>query len=99
MASLANALKTARETDPNTQNHHFIAQSIPLFARLKALHRNACLEALTAKASAAEHRSRMDAASLELQNLAYEKQHLEQEIRKCREYMCASSPRPLLRGV
>lgn len=87
MTSLANLLHSARQSEPSSSQHAFIAQSIPLFARLKALHREASLQALSAKASATQHRSNMDQASLELQNLVYEKQHLEQEIQKCREYM------------
>lgn len=87
MTSLSNRLLAARQEEPSGSQHAFIAQSIPLFARLKALHRDASLQALAAKASAAQHRSSMDAASLELQNLVYEKQHLEQEITKCRDYL------------
>lgn len=87
MISLSNMLLAARQNEPSSSQHAFIAQSIPLFAQLKALHRDASLDALSAKASAVQHRSSMDSASLELQNLVYEKQHLQQEIVKCREYL------------
>jgi THO complex subunit 5 len=57
-----------------------------LFARLKALNRAATASVQAHKALAAEARVEMDQTQLGLQNLQYEKRHLEREIEKCRQF-------------
>ncbi|PSR79877.1 hypothetical protein PHLCEN_2v6865 [Hermanssonia centrifuga] len=57
-----------------------------LFARLKALNRSANSAARTHKQTTADARHEMDQTYLGLQNLLYEKRHLEREIEKCRQF-------------
>jgi hypothetical protein len=57
-----------------------------LFARLKALNRAANAAARTHKQATADARQDMDQTHLGLQNLLYEKRHLEREIEKCRQF-------------
>ena len=57
-----------------------------LFARLKALNRSANAATRTHKQETAETRHDMDHTYLGLQNLLYEKRHLEREIEKCRQF-------------
>lgn len=64
-----------------------------LFASLKALNRNANAAARTHKQATTDARQEMDQTYLDLQNLLYEKRHLEREIDKCRQFAYAM-PRP-----
>ncbi|KAH9977965.1 Fms-interacting protein-domain-containing protein [Lactifluus volemus] len=57
-----------------------------LFARLKALNRDANAAARAHKQITADARHDMDQTHLRLQNLLYEKRHLEREIDKCRQF-------------
>ena len=57
-----------------------------LFARLKALNRDANTAARAHKQITADARHDMDQTHLRLQNLLYEKRHLEREIEKCRQF-------------
>ncbi|KAH9943404.1 Fms-interacting protein-domain-containing protein [Epithele typhae] len=57
-----------------------------LFARLKALNRAANAAARTHKHATADARHEMDQTALGLQNLLYERRHLEREIEKCRQF-------------
>lgn len=57
-----------------------------LFARLKALNRAANVATRTRKQTTTEMRHDMDQTYLSLQNLLYEKRHLEREIEKCRQF-------------
>lgn len=57
-----------------------------LFARLKALNRDANAAARVHKQITADARHDMDQTHLRLQNLLYEKRHLEREIDKCRQF-------------
>lgn len=57
-----------------------------LFARLKALNRSANAATRTHKQATAETRHDMDQTYLGLQNLLYEKRHLEREIEKCKQF-------------
>ena len=59
-----------------------------LFARLKALNRDANAAARARKQVTADARHDMDQTDLRLQNLLYEKRHLEREIDKCRQFAC-----------
>lgn len=57
-----------------------------LFARLKALNRAANAETRVHKQTTSDARTEMDHTHLGLQNLLYEKRHLEREIAKCRQF-------------
>jgi THO complex subunit 5 len=57
-----------------------------LVSRLKALNRNANAATRIHKQATAEARQEMDQTHLGLQNLLYEKRHLEREIEKCRQF-------------
>jgi hypothetical protein len=57
-----------------------------LVARLKALNRNANAATRACKQATTEARHDMDQTHLGLQNLLYEKRHLEREIDKCRQF-------------
>jgi THO complex subunit 5 len=59
-----------------------------LVSRLKALNRAANLATRTQKDATAVARQEMDQSYLGLQNLLYEKRHLEREIEKCRQFAC-----------
>ncbi|KAI5893266.1 uncharacterized protein SCHCODRAFT_02621295 [Schizophyllum commune H4-8] len=61
-------------------------RSSALIARLKSVHRTANAVSQARRAQTAEARTEMDAAHLRLQNLLYEKRHLEREIDKCRQF-------------
>ena len=57
-----------------------------LFARLKALNRSANGETRVHRQATSDARTEMDHTHLGLQNLLYEKRHLEREIEKCRQF-------------
>ena len=57
-----------------------------LFARLKALNRAANHATRAHKQASADSRQEMDQTYLGLQNLLFEKRHLEREIEKCRQF-------------
>ncbi|KAG6854771.1 hypothetical protein C0991_001198 [Blastosporella zonata] len=61
-------------------------RAMALMARLKALHRASNTATRIRKDATAEARQEMDQSHLGLQNLLYEKRHLEREIEKCRQF-------------
>jgi THO complex subunit 5 len=61
-------------------------QALALIGRLKALNRAANNTTRLQKDATTESRQEMDQAHLGLQNLLYEKRHLEREIEKCRQF-------------
>ncbi|KAH7914340.1 Fms-interacting protein-domain-containing protein [Hygrophoropsis aurantiaca] len=77
--------------DPNTL--HIKASA--LVARLKALNRNANAATRAHKQATTEARQEMDQTHLGLQNLLYEKRHLEKEIDKCRQFASIYQDVPL----
>ncbi|PCH41209.1 hypothetical protein WOLCODRAFT_143449 [Wolfiporia cocos MD-104 SS10] len=66
-----------------------------LFARLKALNRAANGATRAHKQATADARHDMDQTYLGLQNLLYEKRHLEREIEKCRQFASVYQDIPL----
>lgn len=76
------ALATANDAAAGTLH----VRSGALFARLKALNRDANGATRTHKQATADARQEMDQTHLGLQNLLYEKRHLEREIDKCRMF-------------
>jgi hypothetical protein len=57
-----------------------------LVARLKSLNRDANVATRARKQATSEARLEIDQTNLGLQNLLYEKRHLEREIEKCRQF-------------
>jgi len=57
-----------------------------MLAKLKSLNRQAHATVRQYKQQTADVRASMDESLLKLQNLLYEKRHLEMEIEKCRQY-------------
>ena len=70
----------------NYDSHTIQIRALALFARLKALNRTANAATRSHKQATADARQQMDQAYLGLQNLLYEKRHLEREIDKCRQF-------------
>jgi len=66
-----------------------------LVARLKALNRAANTATRVCKDKTAAARLEMDQSHLQLQNLLYEKRHLEREIDKCRQFASIYQDVPL----
>jgi THO complex subunit 5 len=64
-----------------------------LFARLKAINRAANTATRAHKQLTADARQDMDTTALGLQNLLYEKRHLEREIDKCRQFAYVANNR------
>ena len=65
-------------------------RTMALVARLKALNRTANTATRVCKDKTAAARLEMDQSHLQLQNLLYEKRHLEREIDKCRQFACVA---------
>lgn len=61
-------------------------RSMALIGRLKSLYRAANTATRITKEDTAAARHDMDQSHLNLQNLLYEKRHLEREIEKCRQF-------------
>ncbi|GLB33825.1 putative fms-interacting protein [Lyophyllum shimeji] len=70
-------------------------RAMALFGRLKALHRAANTATRVRKEATAQARHNMDESHLGLQNLLYEKRHLEREIEKCRQFASVYQDVPL----
>ncbi|KIY49226.1 hypothetical protein FISHEDRAFT_72570 [Fistulina hepatica ATCC 64428] len=70
-------------------------QASALVTQLKSLNRLANSATRLRKEESAQARAEMDAAHLGLQNLLYEKRHLEREIEKCRQFITVYQDVPL----
>ncbi|KAK2466224.1 hypothetical protein APHAL10511_001866 [Amanita phalloides] len=70
-------------------------RAMALVARLKALNRAANAGSRVCKDNTAAARLDMDQSLLQLQNLLYEKRHLEREIEKCRQFASIYQDVPL----
>ncbi|KPV76342.1 uncharacterized protein RHOBADRAFT_42672 [Rhodotorula graminis WP1] len=73
----------------------YLAQSAPLFASLHGLNRAGLVAAKECRASSQDARLDMDAAHLRLQNLLFERNHIEREIRSAEEYSSEYQNLPL----
>ena len=80
------ALRDLAHTDAPNDPTDVSTQAGALFARLKALNRAANAATRIHKQATAAARHEMDQTHLGLQNLLYEKRHLEREIEKCRQF-------------
>ncbi|OSX60394.1 hypothetical protein POSPLADRAFT_1147373 [Postia placenta MAD-698-R-SB12] len=85
-------LVTPHPNDDSTAIH---IRAGALFARLKALNRAANAATRAHKQATADARHEMDQTYLGLQNLLYEKRHLEREIEKCRQFASIYQDIPL----
>ncbi|PWN52239.1 hypothetical protein IE53DRAFT_385358 [Violaceomyces palustris] len=63
-----------------------LLKSTPLLAQLKSINRDIFQHLQSQKLSIADQRSKVDSARLSLQNLIYERNMLEGEIRRCQEF-------------
>jgi hypothetical protein len=81
-------------TDPSTITNYdpqvIQTRAMALFGQLKAHNRAANAQTRSHKQATADARTQMDQAHLVLQNLLYEKRHLEREIEKCRQFAYVS---------
>jgi THO complex subunit 5 len=77
-------LVSSENKDVDTTALHIRAMA--LVSRLKALNRATNTATRACKQATAEARQEMDQSHLGLQNLLYEKRHLEREIEKCRQF-------------
>ncbi|KAL1747227.1 Fms-interacting protein-domain-containing protein [Schizophyllum fasciatum] len=89
--ALEDLVAGAPSTDPTLLR----IRSSALIARLKSVHRTANAISQARRAQTATARMEMDAAHLRLQNLLYEKRHLEREIDKCRQFASIYQDIPL----
>ncbi|KAI0320826.1 Fms-interacting protein-domain-containing protein [Amylostereum chailletii] len=80
------ALRDLAHTDAPNDPSDVSIRAGALFARLKALNRAANAATRAHKQATADARHEMDQTHLGLQNLLYEKRHLEREIDKCRQF-------------
>lgn len=83
LAQLAEVVGPTFADAPEAMLH---MRAASLFARLKAMNRVANAAVRASKQATTEARAEMDATNLGLQNLLYEKRHLEREIEKCRQF-------------
>ncbi|KAL8276853.1 hypothetical protein RQP46_010784 [Phenoliferia psychrophenolica] len=100
LRDLADSVLQSR-TDASTSSVPFdptsaLKASTPLFAYLQTVNREAALHSKACKDKTSAARLEMDRAHLRLQNLKFEQNHLEQEIRKCEEYESEYLSLPLL---
>ncbi|GAA5832628.1 hypothetical protein JCM3766R1_004270 [Sporobolomyces carnicolor] len=70
----------------NFDPRQILARAAPVFAALHHVNRHALVDAKECRTNAQDARLEMDAAHLRLQNLLFERNHLEREIKACEEY-------------
>jgi hypothetical protein len=63
-----------------------LSDSTPIFSQLRAVSRAAHDQSRIGKRKVTDARLDVDDRSLALQNLKYQKRHLEEEIRMCRDF-------------
>ncbi|KAF8621578.1 hypothetical protein AX15_007604 [Amanita polypyramis BW_CC] len=94
-----NVLDNLRELVAKDRPHDDTAalhtRAMALVARLKSLNRAANAATRVSKEQTAAARHEMDQSHLQLQNLLYEKRHLEREIEKCRQFVSIYQDVPL----
>ncbi|KAF5333124.1 hypothetical protein D9611_002596 [Ephemerocybe angulata] len=85
----------AHPHSPNDDAAALQMQTMALIGRIKYLNRVANTATRQKKETTAEARQEMDQSHLGLQNLLYEKRHLEREIEKCRQFASIYQDVPL----
>ena len=83
---LAKEIVTKRMQSLPLDSTSHLASAAPLFASLHAVNRKSSAWAMNAKGTSAEARKAMDHAHLLLQNLLFERNHLEKEISNCERF-------------
>ena len=86
------ALLDAKRGDalpPGEPLQHLFASGAVRVLELKAAHRRLCESAEALREATSEAKSQLDAGALQLQNLLYEQQHYEKEIKGCRAFRSA----------
>lgn len=94
-ASQANALSSAilgivstlPTTPSNEEAAAYVSALTPHLARLRALARRVAEENKRSKGRVAQRRAEVDESRLRLQNLEYERNQLEGEITRCKEFV------------
>ncbi|KAH8830905.1 Fms-interacting protein-domain-containing protein [Flagelloscypha sp. PMI_526] len=81
--------------DANVDPQSVYLRSTAIFAQLKAHNRAANATKAIARQKADQSRQKMDQSHLGLQNVLYEKRHLEREIQKCRQFASVYQDVPL----
>ncbi|KAF9534311.1 Fms-interacting protein-domain-containing protein [Crepidotus variabilis] len=76
----------ASESNTNYDSATMHIRAMALVGRLKAVHRTANAATRARKEETTAARQEMDQSHLNLQNLLYQKRHLEREIEKCRQF-------------
>ncbi|GAA5954546.1 hypothetical protein JCM21900_005984 [Sporobolomyces salmonicolor] len=96
LRALSDEIVAARQAnDADFDPAPYLAQAAPLFGALHSVNRNSLLFAKQCRAKTQDARLDMDAAHLRLQNLLFERNHLEREIRSCEEYSSEYQNLPL----
>ncbi|GAA5937915.1 hypothetical protein JCM10213_001932 [Rhodosporidiobolus nylandii] len=96
LIDVSSRLIAARLENPSAFDPQaYLAQSAPLFAALHGVNRTNLLQARESRARTQDARLEMDSAHLRLQNLLFERNHLEREIRSCEEYSSEYQNLPL----
>ncbi|KAA1106531.1 hypothetical protein PGT21_035939 [Puccinia graminis f. sp. tritici] len=67
-------------------DENLILLAAPLFARLKSINRSSSSMVSSFKSQTQLIRNQVDQIHLDLQNLIYERRHLEKEIKKCQDF-------------
>ncbi|KAA1115471.1 hypothetical protein PGT21_036784 [Puccinia graminis f. sp. tritici] len=67
-------------------DENLVLLAAPLFARLKSINRSSSSMVSSFKSQTQLIRNQVDQIHLDLQNLIYERRHLEKEIKKCQEF-------------
>ncbi|KAG0146903.1 hypothetical protein CROQUDRAFT_656700 [Cronartium quercuum f. sp. fusiforme G11] len=87
LASIANDVLNSKLNHPELNpDHDYLATATSLFATLKSINRSSSSAVGDCKIKTNQARSELDSIHLGLQNLVYERRHLEREIKKCREF-------------
>jgi hypothetical protein len=91
--SRASSSRTITQKDPEEtilddleSDQDLILLAAPLFARLKSINRSSSSMLSSFKSQTQKVRNQVDQIHLDLQNLIYERRHLEKEIKKCQEF-------------
>ncbi|UZJ53041.1 hypothetical protein CBS101457_002361 [Exobasidium rhododendri] len=89
------SMPATAESIDTTERLELLSSSISIFSQLRSVTRIANDDSRTGKRKVAEARLEVDDRSLALQNLKYQKRHLEEEIRMCRDFRSIYQTIPL----
>ena len=83
---LAKSIVTQRMQSIQIDSSAYLAQAAPHFASLHAVNRKSSTYAVEAKSTTSQARKSIDQAHLSLQNLLFQRNHLEKEITNCQRF-------------